>query len=209
MCMVFRICILFILTAKLSVFSVYSQVIDSVMFSEASKIDFFIGKIDTSFYGDNKIEKIFIYDSLQRRRKVISYYKYGQIESIYNFLGDDLDGVSVSFYETGALRSYSLYKNDKGFCFEYYEAGRLKEHYQAISGTYVGYRATYCSNGVLYQETFYNKPNYLSKGYHCDGSLRFEGNIVDFKEDGVWKYYNEKGKVIKKANYKNGLVINK
>ena len=45
------------------------------------------------------------------------------------------------------------------------------------------------------------------KYYHENGTLKTEGNVKNGEAEGLWQFYDENGKLIKKETYKNGELI--
>ena len=43
------------------------------------------------------------------------------------------------------------------------------------------------------------------ENYFEDGTLKSEGNRVNFELDGTWKFYNAEGKILEEIGYSNGL----
>lgn len=61
----------------------------------------------------------------------------------------------------------------------------------------------------LYEVVFIGNSAIKYKDYYYhSGKLKVEGNCVNGKKEGEWKYYAENGKTIKTINYKQGVPYN-
>ena len=61
----------------------------------------------------------------------------------------------------------------------------------------------YWSNRNLWSEGNFvdGKKTGLWKYYYINGNLQWEGNFVDGKDTGLWKYYNREGQLNKLISY--------
>ncbi|MBF1205055.1 MAG: hypothetical protein HXM13_03365, partial [Fusobacterium periodonticum] len=62
---------------------------------------------------------------------------------------------------------------------------------------------------VLKEERFYknDKLEGISKIYYPSGKLQVEVNFKDNEADGIFREYDETGKIINQETYKNGQLI--
>jgi len=122
------------------------------------------------------------------------------------------NGIKVScigYYKNGKLNHDVKFNGYSKSC---YKNGQIKEEGNTEDGYYSGLWKYYNKKGVLTEESifkegeelvtkYYNKKgllifeqewigdnSYLIKEY-WDGNLLEEGNYIDGKKDGVWKYY--------------------
>lgn len=172
--------------------------------------DYEISKIDTEYFETSQLHhKLFYYDTNNKLRKTVVFYKSGAFQRITNRnTKDESDGLYLEFYENGALKHYGIYINDTGFSYSYYEDGRIKKYSQSKDSYLINYEVSFCSEGELYTEIFYDSTGYSVTGYHCNGNLRVRGrNESDYiKKIGKWEYWNEKGILIKEEFWEKGVL---
>jgi antitoxin component YwqK of YwqJK toxin-antitoxin module len=166
-------------------------------------------KVDTEYYATAEAHKLFYYDIDGNLRKTIELYKMGQFKSIFNRNKDShSDGLSLDFYKNGTIKSYGISNDRTGFSYQYYESGRIKKYSQSRGTYYTGYSSSYCSEGELYSEIFYDSLDYVKRGFHCNGSLRFKGRIINNEgKEGKWEYWNKDSFLIKEQEWEKGKLI--
>lgn len=119
------------------------------------------------------------------------YHNNGKLALEVNMIHGEKDGVYKDYYESGNLRNIEYYVSGKrnGTMKTYYDrspSGKfLKCTYECISGLYHGPSIHYLINGVLEKE----------------------GNYFEDKVDGLCKYYDSKGILIKTKLYDQGNLI--
>ncbi len=167
-------------------------------------------KTDTTFSESGKMKKVRYYNPINKIRKTILYYENGTIKEIFNVNEKhQLDGILLEIYENGKIKHYGIYNNGVGFSYDYYEDGRIKIYSQSKDTYTIGYKATFCSEGELYSETFYDSTGYSFTGYHCNGNLRVKGrNETDYiNKVGKWEYWNKEAVLIKTEHWEKGKLI--
>ena len=110
--------------------------------------------------------------------QVIKKYKDGQVESIENFKNGKLNGEFKEFFEDGSLFQVGIFKNGEMKSIRvFYENGNLKfeQNLKDRKGKY--------------------------KGYYPSGQLEEEGEVFQGEKIGVWRYYNEEGKLSSEVTY--------
>ena len=110
--------------------------------------------------------------------QVIKKYKNGQVKSIENFKNGKLNGEFKEFFEDGSLFQVGTFKNGEMKSIRvFYENGNLKfeQNLKDRKGRY--------------------------KGYYPNGMLEVEGEVFQGDEIGLWKYYNEEGKLSSEVTY--------
>src|SRR5438067_1254117 len=50
--------------------------------------------------------------------------------------------------------------------------------------------------------------NYYEKDFYKNGKLRYEGQYINGKQNGIWKWYWENGKIKDLAEFKEGKYVN-
>jgi len=191
--------------------------------------------IDTLFYHDNIIEKLFFYkgdnklkevryhsngnlslimylDNVGRTHgKFESWYENGQIsiESVY--IHDTIDGKGHSWNSDGSLNSISDCKMGDCETKYLYPSGKVKKiqkHY--LSAIYE--IMTFCENGRLTQRVYPGKTNMPYYFYHCDGQMLVKGTVnADGTHIGNFEHYYPNGNYREKGAYANreGLIVPK
>ena len=110
--------------------------------------------------------------------QIIKKYNNGQVKSIENFKNGKLNGEFKEFFEDGKLFQIATFKNgDMKNIKVFYENGNLKfeQNLKDRKGRY--------------------------KGYYPNGQLEEEGEVFQGEKIGVWKYYNEEGKLSSEVIY--------
>ena len=110
--------------------------------------------------------------------QIIKKYKDGHVESIENFKNGKLNGEFKEFFEDGSLSQIGTFKNgDMENIKVFYENGNLKfeQNLKDRKGRY--------------------------KGYYPNGQLEEEGEVFQGEKIGVWRYYNEEGKLSSEVTY--------
>lgn len=175
-------------------------------------------KIDTQYYDTGEIHKIYYYDTNNKLRKTIVFYKSGAFQIITNRnTKDESDGLFLEFYENGTLKNYGIYINGVGFLYSYYENGKIKEYYLSKGPYCAWYGISYCENGQKELEQFYDSLSYTQQAYYCDGSLKFKGVVINRKNeegsflkglpDGKWVFWHKNGKIRKEIYFEKSKIL--
>jgi antitoxin component YwqK of YwqJK toxin-antitoxin module len=135
------------------------------------------------YYDDGTLKRTGNYINDKENGLFKEYFENGKISSEYYQKDDEFDGAYKSWYENGNLRGTATYKNGKK------------------SGLYVSY---YDDGNKMSEEKFENGNRFIK--LFSMGKIIAEGNSKDDEKDGIWKYYNENGKIIKIENYNIGLL---
>jgi len=69
-----------------------------------------------------------------------------------------------------------------------------------------GYRIFYSPDSIMVSEGLLRdgKPDGYWKNYYADGTIKSEGNRLNFLLDSLWRFYNEKGELILEIAYVEG-----
>lgn len=160
----------------------------------------------------------------------ISYYPNSNIEHITSFRNGKLNGKAISFYESGELMKIKEYKNDTSIGNEvfYYKSGHLKYACKNCSVKCMGemdslqttieksdydyFESVWCGEFSAYSE----KGNLIAQGNYYPGYhiIKTRGNdgvytsVIPIR-NGVWKFYNERGKLEEEHTYDMGILITK
>jgi len=100
--------------------------------------------------------------------------------------------MELSFYKNGKIMDYQLEKKDSACLIlfnTFYESGELEIHYfQPECGG---------DNEIrMYRE------------YYKNGVMKLKGQNLNRQKNGIFEYYDIKGKLVKTEEYKNGELIN-
>ena len=110
--------------------------------------------------------------------QVIKKYKDGQVESIENFKNGKLNGEFKEFFENGSLFQVGTFKN-----------GEMKN-----------IRVFYENGNLKFEQNLKDRKGRY-KGYYPNGQLEEEGEVFQGEKIGVWRYYNEEGKLSSEVIY--------
>ena len=121
------------------------------------------------------------------------------------------EGVWKRFYPNGKLRSDITYEANRpnGKYSIYYETGVLEEGGTWNRNKNVGEFKRFHSNGNMQQDFFFadsGKRNGVQRYFHENGQLALEVNILNGKEEGEMRRYNEKGKLIEVKVLNDGVL---
>ena len=150
----------------------------------------------------------------------ISFYENGNPE----YVSDENGGISMGFYESGRMKSITKHFTDSVRCGN--KLGYEETRWDKNGGLILkqinncgkqSYRLYYNDTTLFTDETIIDMPLYhvgiytkwnkdrtpMIEGQYIDGNTRDEANI----KTGVWKYYNEKGKLEREEYYENNILI--
>ncbi len=184
-----------------------------------------------TYVGDSTIMRQHFYDSTLLRlsyiktdRKEGEYIIFKKDENsenkyIYNifyFKNGKLNGYWYTFYPSQSIAQQEYYVNDtlQGKYYIYYENGMLKEQGEFKSGTYNNERKSYYPSGKLESIAFLKsvvEANYFHLVYYSDTNKGYyysdiDPNAISIKVND-WKFYNEKGILIKEEFYDEGQLL--
>jgi len=143
------------------------------------------------------------------------YYKNGQLKVIGNYEEGIKEGEFQEYYDNGLLKNIANFKDGQreGLVEEYSEDGTLIKEGEFHKGKVFGFFNTYYPNGQIE-----SKYHYIIDGRHSvqhgpftnyyeSGQIESEGNFNDGQFDGIFRDYDENGKLISKRLYKNSKRI--
>lgn len=145
-----------------------------------------------------------------------NYHSNGQLERSFEVTGLDKFLMKV-YYDSGKQRSVMHYKGKAVQKQEdFYPNGQpdfIEEYSKDLE--YVIQRRSYFENGKpqdLFELTDTRKKRYSKKEYYESGALKEEGTMVfsreaiDYQKDGLWKSYDESGKITAEENWVLGSI---
>lgn len=161
----------------------------------AMHFDFNLSRKDSSFDSNSQGMKYFYYDENDLQRKATTVDAKHRIISIMNTDEDgNLDGVGIEIYETGALKTLSLFTHGLGVAYVFGPNAQMVEWYFSWTGRSFIRQQSFYNNGVLYHDSWDLGAIWIDYGYHSNGKLEHRGLMLDNKPVGTWVYYNEQGK---------------
>ncbi|MBC7864999.1 MAG: hypothetical protein IAF38_18640 [Bacteroidia bacterium] len=121
----------------------------------------------------------------------------------------NLEGKERSYYETGALLTETDYKKNKknGWMVYYTIEGTVTSIYSLKEDKMHGPYQEFV-DGKLFLEGFYlNGEKDGKQRIFRKGVISEQGNFVKGKKEGVWETYDQKGKLLLKTTWKNGVEV--
>lgn len=150
-------------------------------------------KVFKNFYPNGNVERSFRIIDFKRCEQ-IEYFQDGKIKS------------EISFYEGNAQKQVDYYPNG---VISYIEESEK-------NNGYLYKRNSYKEDGtpsIIFEIIDKKKKTYMHKEYFDNGKIKEEGEMKfsfdasDYVKEGVWTYYDESGKQIRKEKYTNGSKI--
>lgn len=147
-------------------------------------------KIYKNFYENGVVERAF---------KVVDFKKSNE----QVFYPDGKLKADINFYDGGTLMETDYYPNGQ---IEYIEEN-------SKSMEYLVQRKSYAQDGKpqeLFELIDPKKKIYSKKEYYENGTLKSEGTmkynpaVIDYQKDGIWKSYDESGKLVSTETWQNG-----
>lgn len=166
-----------------------------------------------------------------------SYYETGKPESEGKYIDNTAVGEWKWYYNTGELMTKAHYNNEgnvDGKLTRYFKNGKKEqiEHYK--NGKVHGVLTEFDTTGIAFSKTWFKddiinryksyNPNDTTQVYsdvkikndestikfhYADGEISGEGNYLEGKKHGEWKYYHLNGYNYYSENYKNGTLNGK
>jgi antitoxin component YwqK of YwqJK toxin-antitoxin module len=146
-----------------------------------------------------------------------NYYENGNLERAFKILDFKRCNLQL-FYADGKLKSdITYYEGAAQIWTDYYQNGQIEyTEENTKSMEYLIKRNSYAQDGKpqdLFELVDPKKKVYSKKEYYENGSIKSEGAmkynkaVADYQKDGVWKNYDEKGKITEEK-YVNGELVN-
>ena len=160
------------------------------------------------------------------------WYKNGNMNFLAFYADDGKDILSFSFYKNGQIEDYI--NSNIGFSKSWYKSGELKE--EDIFDSIQYHETKYYKNGQIESIGIFNNGKQPIKMFYKNGQIALSGYIYNVhllalgkwsewyvngqlkreyyfndsipnQKESIWKWWNEKGKLIKKEIYKDGQLI--
>jgi antitoxin component YwqK of YwqJK toxin-antitoxin module len=163
----------------------------------------------TTFYpnGQKKAEGILLNaDATVLSNDFESLPKETQVQKMQNCVKD---GKWTMWYENGAVYSEQYYKNGQpnGVWKNFQTDGSISDNIDFENGKAIYYH----KNGKVQSEGKITR-SMTQEGkwtlYYENGQINAEGNYVNGKKDGVWTWFDIKGKKTDEQTYQNGAIAN-
>lgn len=128
------------------------------------------------------------------------------------YVDDKKEGLWKKYYPTGTLKSEITYINNRpnGPYSVFYPSGQLEEKGNWSRNKNTGEFNRFYKNGEPQQEFFFDDTglrNGVQRYFHENGQLSLEVNIIDGKEAGVMKRFDESGKLIEEKSMNAGQLV--
>lgn len=177
-----------------------------------------VGVLSTQYYKSGELEsQTFWPDSVIEYK---SWYKSGQLKWIHKRDSLSKRGIDKHWYESGKLKSEQELSNKlviDGFSREWCENGVMIKNELVMRGKQTTIR--YHCSGAKKEELSYIGHPVFQVGKHVswyeNGKKMSESYYQDtdnpsevLQRTGVWSFWNEEGKLIRKEYYKNNKLIN-
>lgn len=169
-------------------------------------------------------------DNIHGIRK--TYHANGQLASQYNYVNGKYDGEYTTYFYDGKVEKKGTYKNgnEVGKFEEFYSNGAMSGSMLLDeSGKQNGVNILYDLDGKKYEEMEFSKGELKSITYfdkagtakiiaekkgkkidyirnYPDGKRSIEGQIIDDKRTGEWKYFDKYGNLTTLEKYKDGKL---
>lgn len=141
------------------------------------------------------------------------------------YIGGKKNGLRTYWFQNGQKKSETHYIDDmvNGSQIKWYKNGQKKEQRKYINGFPKGLFTSWYENGQKASEVFIDGIYPVQQGidgfgggdkyegieikWHSNGQKKSEGKYTDGIINGIWKQWDENGKLIKTEEYKNGKLI--
>jgi antitoxin component YwqK of YwqJK toxin-antitoxin module len=132
------------------------------------------------------------------QRRVVEYADYEKTQILYEFhqnIFGQLYGPFIEYRDNGNKHREGNYKKNllDGDYYEYYHDGTLKIHAQYKEGLFWNIITYQDEEKTPFDFGDFKDGNGNITIYAPEGQLRAEGNYVDGKPDGPWKFYSNAG----------------
>lgn len=157
----------------------------------------------------------------------------GNLETEHEMIDGLKHGINRNYHENGKIWEEINYKNDKehpikdGVLRTWHDNGQLFYETPYSNEKRNGLRKVWNENGTLREEIEYKDNEIISeihydqngneiphgkkhgpvKFYHPNGNLEVEGNWNNEKQDGLWSWFWENGKLEKQIEFKDGEML--
>jgi len=168
--------------------------------SEGNRQDFLIDGL-WKFYTEDGEPKETIQYMAAKRNGETKVYRDGQLREVSQYIDDQRFGVAVMYDENGLLSKEIPFENDleNGRGYQFSEAGDIT--------VIMNYK-----DGFVRSSERINRVDKLSrkqgywKTFYEDKSVHTEGVYVDDLKNGLFKTYDEEGKMVLLEKYVNGVL---
>ncbi len=145
-----------------------------------------------------------------------------------NYKAEKKQGLSRRFDTTGVVLSEELYREDQreGSARYYYPTGKIQKEIPFVAGKEEGRGYEYAEDGRVVALLYYgagmlrkrediNRTDQMGmrqgpwKEFHPGGRVRWEGNFVDDRQQGIFKEYDVLGNLKEMVKYDGGVIDTK
>jgi len=135
------------------------------------------------------------------------YTEQGKAHGVHREYDDEGNVKSSLLYEKGVLIGKGIVQKNglkDGYWFFYYSSGKKKSEGEFKNGINIGRWIYYFENGLVESEGYYSikgKQDSLWKEYYINGSLYEEINYFEGLYNGLYRAFDDSGRVIIQGNY--------
>jgi len=148
-----------------------------------------------------------------------NFFENGNVERSFKIVDFKRCNEQI-FYSDGKLKAdITFYEGSPQIETDYYTNGQVEYMEEnSKSMEYLVVRKSYAEDGKpqeLFEMTDPKKKLYSKKEYYENGNLKTEGPMkynpaaIDYQKDGLWKNYDETGKLSTQENWVNGEQVTK
>lgn len=139
-------------------------------------------------------------------------YAPGSVVEEGSYLDNRKEGLWKKYYPNGNLKSEITYTMDRpnGPYAVYYESGKVEEKGTWSRNKNTGEFKRFYSNGNPQQEFFFSDKgirNGVQRYFHENGGKALEVTIVEGKEEGRMRRWDESGKLVEEKDMKGGILV--
>lgn len=164
---------------------------------------------------DGKLKEIINFKDGKPHGERKNYWKNGNLKSSAYWDSGLQSGKGFFYYENGNLEESNYRFNEKlhGVYKAYYPDKTLKTHCNYWNNHPLDTCRNYYPNGNLKKLELYKLDtiSLSSSGkaffYYESGKLQTETEVLNYKPNGIAKYYNKQGKLIEIITFENGVKI--
>ncbi|MGB0806665.1 MAG: hypothetical protein ACPGRC_08240 [Salibacteraceae bacterium] len=168
--------------------------------------------IETSYYSTGIKSNEVSYTNGKLNGPAKYYSKIGTISYDLTYQEEEIHGDFKQYYDNGqVLEAVQFEKGNRiGKSVKYHKNGEKKSEANYVNGSLTGFMTTWYSNGALKAEAEYLDGVQINskKTYFNNGQLETEENYDESgKKTGIYKEYDDQGKLNLQLEYKKGDLI--
>ena len=138
-----------------------------------------------------------------------TWYENGERHESFRCRDSLRDGKYQEWYPEGFLKTDGAYEKGllSGTCIQYYSDGSFKEKGSYQEGKKNGLFQSFYPNGRMSGQFNWSLDKGEGAGFHPNGEVSYTATWIAGKPDGLWKYFDEQGRLSHEELYRDGVVI--